>query len=217
MNVYFLSGLAADRRMFKHIQLPSSFNAVYLDWIPALKAETLNDYAMRMAQSINLEEPFVLVGLSMGGMLAAEIARQYKPVATILISSVPSPRHLPFYFKAAGIFGLYKLVPIYAIKSITIAKRLFTAETEEDKQLLKQVIRDSDNDFIRWSINAMLHWKSNGLPASYTHIHGARDGVLPVRFTKPTHIIPRAGHLLVMNRAAEVNRILLEVLGKYEN
>ena len=65
---------------------------------------------------------------------------------------------------------------------------------------------------IHWAMDAILKWKSEDLTSSYTHIHGTRDEVLPVRFTKPTHFITKGGHLLVMNRAGEVNAILREVL-----
>ncbi|RYD69520.1 MAG: hypothetical protein EOP53_27030, partial [Sphingobacteriales bacterium] len=65
MKVYFISGLAADCRVFKRIQLPAGFESVYLDWIPPLPNESLQSYAMRMAESIDTNEPFALVGLSM--------------------------------------------------------------------------------------------------------------------------------------------------------
>ena len=41
MKVYFVSGLAADKRVFKHIILPVGFETVYLDWITPLKNESL--------------------------------------------------------------------------------------------------------------------------------------------------------------------------------
>jgi hypothetical protein len=38
-----------------------------------------------------------------------------------------------------------------------------------------------------------------------------------MRFTKPTHIISKAGHLMVMNRAEEINKILNEELVRLLN
>src|SRR6266487_4519719 len=98
MKVYFISGLAADKRVFKHIQLPPGFEAVHLDWISPQKDESLANYALRLADNINRNEPFALVGLSFGGMLATEIAKRYHPAATILISSVPVSTQLPGYY-----------------------------------------------------------------------------------------------------------------------
>jgi len=212
MKVYFISGLAADSRVFKYIQLPPNCEAVYLEWITPLKNESLHDYSLRLAEKIDANEPFSIIGLSMGGMMASEIAATLNPVLTVLISSVPSSTHLPFYFKAAGALKLQKVVPISVVKSAAVVKRFFTAEKDEDKKMIKQIIRDSDNSFIRWAMDAILNWENETMPSSYIHIHGTRDEVLPVRFTKPTHVLSKAGHLMIMTKAKEINKILEEVL-----
>jgi pimeloyl-ACP methyl ester carboxylesterase len=215
MKVYFISGLAADSRVFKYIQLPANCEAVFLEWIPPVKNESLQNYSLRLAEKIDVNEPFSIVGLSMGGMMASEIASRMNPVITILISSVPSSKHLPFYFKAANALKLHKAVPISLVKSAAVVKRFFTAETDDDKEMVKQIIKDSDNYFIRWAMGAILNWKSEGIPDSYIHIHGTKDAVLPMRFTKPTHVIKKAGHLMIMTNADEINKILAETLSSH--
>jgi len=212
MKVYFVSGLAADGRVFKNIKLPDGCVPVFLEWIAPHKNESLQKYALRLAEGIDTSEPFAIVGLSMGGMISSEIARQYKPVVTILISSVPGSKQLPFYFKAAGSIRLHKLVPVSLVKRAARYKRLFTTETAEDKQVLYSIINDSDDKFIYWAVDAILKWRSEQLPQPYIHIHGTHDEVLPIRFTTPTHIISKGGHLMVMNRAGEINAILQTAL-----
>ena len=214
MKIYFISGLAADSRVFKYLQLPKGFEPVYLDWIQPEKKELLRDYSWRLAEKINTQEPFAILGLSMGGMMATEIALKWKPVLTILISSVPVSSNLPFYFRAAGKLRLQKAVPVSLVKSMAIIKRLFTAETEDDKNTIKQIIHESDNYFIRWAMDAILKWENNTLPSPYIHIHGSRDEVLPIRFTRPTHTIAKAGHLMVMTNARELNEIMGKELNK---
>ncbi|GAC1450887.1 MAG: alpha/beta hydrolase [Chitinophagaceae bacterium] len=192
--------------------MPAHCVPVFLEWIAPLKNESLKNYALRLAGKVDINEPFAIIGLSMGGMIAAEIARQYRPAVTILISSVPCSKQLPFYFKAAGALGLHKLVPVPVVKSATKYKRLFTTESDEDKAILHQIIRDSDDAFIYWAMNAILKWRSVEFSVPYIHIHGTKDEVLPIRFTKPTHIISRAGHLMIINRAKEINAILKDIL-----
>jgi pimeloyl-ACP methyl ester carboxylesterase len=208
MKVYFISGLAADRMVFKNIVLPAGCEIVHLDWIEPLMNESLHDYALRLAQKIDTRNPFAIIGLSMGGMLAAEIAAVMHPAVVILISSVPSSKDLPGYFKWAGKLGLHKLVPVKMVKSAAIVKRFFTTETSEDKLIIRKCIEASDPAFIRWAMDAILKWKGKTLTVPYIHIHGTRDEVLPIKYTKPTHVIAKAGHLLVMNRAGEINKIL---------
>jgi pimeloyl-ACP methyl ester carboxylesterase len=91
-------------------------------------------------------------------------------------------------------------------------KHTFGNETDEDKNVVINIIQDSDSKFIQWAMDAILKWKSEQLDSPYTHIHGTKDEVLPMRFTKPTHVIKKGGHLMVMNRAGELNAILREVL-----
>jgi len=212
VKIYFISGLAADRRIFKNLRLPDGFEPVYLDWISPLKDESLHDYSLRLAKEIDTSEKFVLVGLSMGGMVAVEIANQLPARLTIIIASIPVSHQLPYYFRVGARLYLHKMIPIGLVKNAAIAKRLFTTETKEDKELLKTIIRESDPEFIKWSLTAILQWENKTIPENLIHIHGSRDEILRMRFTKPTHIISKAGHLMVMNRADEINKILNEEL-----
>ncbi|MFT3981222.1 MAG: alpha/beta hydrolase [Ferruginibacter sp.] len=212
MKVYFISGLAADSRVFKHIVLPDGFEVVHLHWIDPQKNESLSSYAHRLAAGIDSSENFALAGLSMGGMMAAEIARTYHPVTTILLSSVATSRELPALFKMAYRFRLHKFVPVGFLKTLSLLKRDFIADTAEDKLVLKQVIRDSDPAFIRWAMNAILEWKNEQKPDNCWHIHGSKDEILPLRYTHPTHIVDGGNHLMIMNKAAELNALLKEIL-----
>jgi pimeloyl-ACP methyl ester carboxylesterase len=208
MKVYFISGLAADRRVFRNIQLPEGYEAHYLDWIPVRRNETLPQYAMRLAESMDASEPFALIGLSFGGMLAIEIAKRYKPVATVLIASIPLSNHLPGYYRVAVRLGLHRIISPSLMRSSVIAKRFFTSESKEDKLMIKQVAEECDLQFVRWGIDAIINWENVELPTPLWHIHGAKDGILPVKYTTPTHKIPGAGHLLVTTKATEINTIL---------
>lgn len=212
-RVYFIAGIAADERVFTHIRLPEGVDMVHLNWIDPLKNESLPDYALRLSERIDTSEPFAVVGLSFGGMLATEIAKRYQPVQTVLISSIPLSAHLPKYYRLAAAIRLHKVIPIGVFKMLARSKRLFTTETGNDKKLLWQIIDDSDKKFIRWAIGAILSWKNDVLPSRLMHIHGTRDEVLPLRLTSPTHVIPKGGHLLVMTVSGKVNNLLAEVVG----
>jgi pimeloyl-ACP methyl ester carboxylesterase len=214
VTVYFISGMAADERAFKHIVVPPSHKTVHLKWIDPLRNESLPSYAMRLAEGINANEKFAIIGLSMGGMIAAEIANQLKPEHTILISSIPVSSHLPFYYKLFGKLQLHRILPVSFLKKGAKLKRLFTNETGADKKMLRQMILEADDRFIKWSLHAVLSWRNKLPPQNYFHIHGTHDEILPKRFTKPTHLIPGAGHLMVFTRAKKINEILKELLGE---
>lgn len=212
VKVYLISGLGADSSVFKHIRLPSHCEAIPLDWITPLKDESLAHYAVRLAEKIDTTDRFSLIGLSMGGMITVEIARHLNPARIVLISSIPSSLHLPNYYRYLGVLGLHKFIPVSLFQQGALLKRLFTAESAEDKRMLKAMIRKTDVGFIRWALAAILRWKRETAPPNIIHIHGTHDEILPRRFTTPTHVISKGGHLMVMNRAGEINRILAEVL-----
>ena len=75
MNIYFISGLGADRRAFERLKLPGEFSLHYLEWIKPRIKESLNEYAKRLADTIDTAKPFSIVGLSMGGMIASAMTQ----------------------------------------------------------------------------------------------------------------------------------------------
>src|SRR5664279_562260 len=121
MKVYCISGIAADSRAFKHIRLPEGFNIVFIHWIKPFRKESLHDYAMRLSECINTNEPFCVIGLSLGGIVASEIAVRYKPRATILIGSVPVFSQLPGYYRWVRFLKIHRLIPgtLYKYAAIT--------------------------------------------------------------------------------------------------
>jgi hypothetical protein len=98
-----------------------------------------------------------------------------------------------------------------------LLKRLFAPETTEEKAMLRGMIRDCDPGFIRWALHAIISWENKQVPERLFHIHGKRDGILPISFAKPTHLIKGGGHLMILNRAAEINRILGSILSMEKN
>ena len=212
MNVYFIGGLAADERVFRHIRLPQSYKARFLNWVTPQRNESLVSYAHRMAEQIDTGSPYSIVGVSFGGMLATEISRLYPSSKTILIASVPDANHLPRYFRWMQKAGLPRYFPISMIKATVMLNRLFTAESPEDKEIIRSMVRAADDNFIRWALTAALEWEGCADGLNCIHIHGTRDIVFPIRYTRPTHQIRNGGHLMVMERADEINRILHEIL-----
>lgn len=212
MKVYFISGLGADRRAFYKIQLPPGYEPVHLDWIVPVKNETLPDYAKRFSEVIKKGEEFILIGLSFGGMLASEIAKIISPKKLIIISSLSSYKELPWYFKLAGKLGIHKILTPSIYKQATILNRFMGTGNKEMKAIVYSYVNNIDPAFIRWSLNVILHWSHTERLSDLVHIHGSNDHLLPYRYVQADYIIKNGGHLMVMNKADEVNTILRKVL-----
>lgn len=212
MKVYFISGLGGDERVFKNIKLPADCQAIHLPWIEPLPNESLKDYAIRLAANIDVNERFALVGLSLGGMIATEISHHLSAEKVILISSIPLSAQMPTQYKLAAALRVHKFIPISFIKNLSKIKRLFSFENADDKKMLMTMASDTDPKFIRWAITAALSWRNNNLPQNLYHLHGTSDQVLPMRLTKPGYVISKGGHLMVLNRAKEINKLMEEIL-----
>ncbi len=74
-NVYFISGLGADKRAFQFLNLRFC-NPVFVEWIKPEHEESISDYAARLKDQIRDDHP-VIVGLSFGGMIAVEYAKKF--------------------------------------------------------------------------------------------------------------------------------------------
>ena len=209
MTIYFLSGLGADESAFKNLIYPVGVNAVFIDWLMPVKNETMQEYAKRIAAKIDTSNPFVLVGLSFGGMLATEVLAFVKPKKTILISSAARRQELPVYYKLAGTLGLNKLLPKKNIhKSNIFTNRLFSISASNDKFLLQEILTASNPDFSKWAINEIVNWKRKTSPENIIRIHGNKDRVLPIINFKPTYLLKGGGHFMIVNRADEISKIL---------
>ena len=212
MKAYFISGLGADKKAFQKIKLPQGYEPVFLEWIPPQKEESLSNYAHRFSRFIKCDEEFILIGLSFGGMLASEIAKLHHPLKTIIISSLATSDELPWYFKKAGSIGLHKAVPIRLLKAGSVLKNLMGVASKEDKAIIINYARSADPGLVRWSLDAIINWDQPDRLPGIIHLHGSSDRMLPIKYTHPDFVIKGGGHLMIFNKAEEVNKILQQVL-----
>jgi pimeloyl-ACP methyl ester carboxylesterase len=212
MKVYFLAGIAADSRIFKNIHLPDGYEPVFIDWIEPSKYESLSSYAFRLAEAIDETEPYYIIGVSLGGIIASEISTRLNPLATIIIGSIPTISQLPGYYQWIRKLKIQKIVPGSFYKIAAITKHYLNPAPLEDKKVTIEMIRESDPAFITWGINAVLNWTNQKTPDNLYHIHGTRDEVFPFVYTSPSHVISKGGHVLVLSHAEEINKIISGIL-----
>src|SRR4051812_14290579 len=93
MRVFLITGFALDKRAFALMDLPPESYHV-LDLIPIRHGETLREYARRFASEIGLSPGDVIGGVSLGGMLALEMAKVVDVAGVILIASATHPRYI---------------------------------------------------------------------------------------------------------------------------
>jgi len=216
MTLYFISGLGADKRVFDKLTLPEKYKVKHITWIAPIKNEPIEKYAKRLSTDIDSSEPFCLIGLSFGGIMAIEIAKILSPKQTIIISSVSNHKQLPWYFIIPKILNLHVLIPTKLLKSANaIAFWAFGVKSIEDQKLLKQILNDTDVHFLRWALSKIINWKNEIVIENLSQMHGSSDNIFPIRYIKPDKTIKNGGHFMVFNMASEISAILTEKLSKY--
>lgn len=210
-EVYIFSGLGADERVFQRLDL-SDFSATFIKWVVPQENETIEQYAKRLRNQISATKP-TLVGLSFGGLMAVEVAKQIETEKIVLISSAKTKKEIPFYYRFAGQVGFHKLLPTGLLRNANfITNWLFGTSSTLEKQLLKQILHDTDPTFLKWAIDKATRWTNQTQTKNAFHIHGARDKILPVRFIRCDATIKKGGHLMILNKGDELRKILQQHL-----
>ena len=80
--------------------------------------------------------------------------------------------------------------------------------------LLKTVLLDTQPVFARWAIEELLAWYNKEIFAPIVQIHGEQDRLLPVRYLKPDHIVKAGGHLMVLEQAPTISKLIQQVLSE---
>jgi pimeloyl-ACP methyl ester carboxylesterase len=212
-KIYILSGLGADERVFQLLDL-SGFEVVFIQWIRPNIGEHIKAYATRLLAQIKTENP-ILIGLSFGGMMSIELSKLIPTEKIIIISSIKTRQELPYYYRFIGKFGLHKMVPVSFIKKANlIANWAFGLITVFEKHLLKLILLDMDEVYVKWAIDQVFTWQNDSIPENLVHIHGTADRVFPIKFVQPNYIVENGGHFMVLNKHKNVSEILHQILDK---
>jgi len=195
-RLVLIPGMGADHRMFDGIALPE-FNLHRANWIPHRVGESLSVYSARFAEHYGVTAADILIGVSMGGIIAGAIAQKIPPQRLILVSSCTDIRQLSSIIRI--------LSPMGPLSPFELARWLPRGLLPRHRELALAMLADQDMAFVRWACSAVMEWRGiPRIPKTVT-IHGSADRVFPIRRQPQIEVtIPDGGHLMVMDRAGEV-------------
>lgn len=209
-EIFLLSGLGADKRVFEFLDL-SDFKVNHVDWIEPTDNETIQSYAQRLLKQITTDRP-IIIGVSFGGIMTIEIGKLIQTDKLILISSAKTKNDIPIYYRVIGHLGLNKLIPTWVLKSVNpLTYWFFGTKTKKQKDLLKTILKETNNKFLKWAIDKIVNWDNWTELKNVTTIHGTADRILPLK-TADFKII-NGGHLMIFDKADQLNGVLTKQLG----
>lgn len=206
MTIYLLPGIGCDHRLYDRIDL-AGLDVVKLDWPEFPKGCTLATIAQELSGQVNANEPHILAGVSMGGMVAQELAAITKPVKVVLISSWTGPNEWPLLARAGSAFQLHRSITHFTMWATWPIKRVLGRRDRETDRLLWEMACKETAHKIRIGTGAILRWKGSPWNGPLARIHGDADLVVPMRF--PVDQVVRGGaHIMVLTQAEEVSSAL---------
>ncbi len=211
-KIYCIPGLGADENVFGFLDL-SFVKPVFIKWTTPLRNETLEAYALRLRDEFIPEDDPVIFGLSLGGMIAVEMAKSLPLAKVIIISSAKTKKEIPFRWKIFQHIPLYKILPLWAIKgSLPVQFYFIGAQSNAGKAYVKEMLEKVEKDFYRWAVAAILTWQNRTIPLNVKHIHGTHDRMLPFKGVSPHISIAKGGHLMIIEKAEEVSDLLKRII-----
>lgn len=212
-HVYFIPGMSASSTIFERITLPKDqFEVHLLDWImPLHTRESLDSYVDRFSKLITEEHP-ILIGVSFGGIIAQELAKNIQTSKVILISSVKHQQeYQPFY----QFVKKTKLYVLYPVSIINILEKLFyTYGSKSLKRTLttyRKFLPIRNKLYTQWAIRTFLNWEQNH-KQNVTHIHGTKDPILPLKYISDAIEIKNGDHAMIITKSMAINERLQEIL-----
>ncbi len=214
IKIYMLPGLGFDERIFSNLTLNCN-NINYLKWLEPNNNETLADYVKRISKQITIKEKdLILIGHSFGGIVVQEISKLLKVKKIILLSSIKSEYELPLKILLMKYIPFYNLISKEIIlKSFPLWARLFGYNSEKGRRLFVEMLSNSSNNYLRWSLKKISGWKqTNKKLPEIIQIHGTRDKTFPIKLIKKPIVIEDGSHFMVYSKADEISKIINKVI-----
>ncbi|RYE22950.1 MAG: alpha/beta hydrolase [Sphingobacteriales bacterium] len=209
-SIYCISGLGADSSIFKNVAVEGA-TLHHVHWAPLDKDETVASYARKLSSQV--PDDVYLIGLSFGGMLAVEMAKRKPLKKVVIISSAKQRREIPDFNSILTWFITHRLVPHFLFTNANkYVFEYFGAESEDEKELLRNIFNNSDGQFMSRAMRMVTLWNNTVVPPCIIHIHGTADRIIPPGLIKPDYWIKGGTHIMIYNRATEINKILNDII-----
>ncbi len=214
--LYMMPGMAASPKIFELLRFPDIYELHYMHWILPEQNESLPSYVSRLnSLQIKHRNP-ILLGVSFGGIIVQEIAKQISVRQLILISTVKNRNEFSPFFDKALRYKLYKLFPSRIMKQVNLLEKIaFTKNLRKKMRLYKMYMTMHQPRYLNWAIEQILQWEQEKNPDNFVHIVGENDRVFPPQYIQmPKIIVPKGRHDMILFKASWFNKNLPDLLVK---
>lgn len=213
-TIYLLPGQGADRRQFDSLIFDGSYKIKVIEYGTPHDSLTMESFAKKISQYIDTTEEFILIGVSLGGMLCVELSELLNPEKTIIISSAKNSNDFPTRYTFQKKIALYKLFPgSVLLAGAKILQPIVEPDRKKNKETFKAMLGAKDSEYMERSIDLVINWERQVNTKKVYQIHGSNDHTLTLRSIKnPDYIIENGSHMMTLTRAKEISSLLKSIL-----
>lgn len=192
---HFYPGMGATGAMYSG-RWRDVDNSEFHDWPKYTGESSISELACKLIEVHRIQKGDTVVGTSLGGIVACEIANQIELKRLILIGSAVSKKEISGLLRL-----LHPLVDLAPLEFIRFSAGSLPSD-------LSAMFSESEPEFIRRMCKAVFQWEGLKADVELLRIHGKHDKVIPLPVGTPDPI--EGGHLIVMTHAEEcVSRMRL--------
>lgn len=218
LKVYLIPGMSAGKESFEALSLPNNCASEVLPWLIPKPNEALIDYAKRMLVQVDTASPFILLGVSFGGIIAQEALKFLKPQAVILISTVKSNAEKPKWMRWAYRLKIHRILPYYFAGQLS--HKPLSMLPDHWQKRLKQYdyyLPMRAPEYLAWGIDQVLKWKGASFKSDVPiyHIHGDADHLFPIDHIKGAQVIKGGHHIMILTHGKAVSKLLARICQEF--
>ena len=212
--IYLFPGQGSDARLFKHLEVPCGYDTVHITYPVPEKRESMSEYAGRFIAQIDTTSIYILVGVSLGGMICTELTETMHPLRTIIISSAKTTEELPNRYTFQQNFRLNRIIPKRLTKGgARLLQGIVEPDRKHDKETFKDMLKAKDPLYLKRTVDMIINWERSKYPEQIIHIHGDKDHTIPSKNIEYDYLLEGGSHMMMITRAGEINKIIGEILG----
>jgi pimeloyl-ACP methyl ester carboxylesterase len=213
-NVYCLHGQGSDTRLFTHFRLDTTIFKVHLIALPMPDyADNMAQFATKILPQIDTTQAFILVGVSLGGMVAVEVNEQIRAQKVVLISSAKSSKEIPFRYRFMHFLPIYALIPPVFYKiGAKIMQPIIEPDRRRQAAIFKSMLSDKNALFLKRSTRLIVNWRRTKSAENITQIHGTKDHTLPFKNRHPNYTVKNGSHMMMLTEGEKLSALINQIL-----
>lgn len=212
-KIYLFPGQGADYRLYNNIEFPKGYDTIRIHLPVPNRNETIREYATRFIPLIDTNQSFILLGVSLGGMICTELSTMLKPEHVIIISSAKSNRELPRKYTFQKKIPINKIIPKSNLKTgAVLLQPIVEPDSRTNRKFFTSMLAGKDPRYLKRTINMIINWDRTEAPEGIYHIHGTADNTIPYENVDCNYTIEEGSHMMAYTRGDEITVILREYL-----